>query len=148
MSGVVHTGYKSLKIGLVEWPWLQLICCAICLLHGHNFWWKEEVQEKSECWLVYIICKLIHLKITSPRWYHLWIIQACLPQWLPFSQHILWQCYNPPGILSSMMGILLFNSVFHDRVTPVSVSTLKSPLRVIRALPLKLWISPILPVCI
>ena len=30
-----------------------------------------------------------------------------------------------------MVGILLFNSVFHDRVTSVSVSTLKSPLRII-----------------
>ena len=23
--------------GLVERPWLQLICCTICLLRGHNF---------------------------------------------------------------------------------------------------------------
>jgi len=36
-----------------------------------------------------------------------------------------------------MAEILLFNSVFYDRVTPVSVSTLKSPLGVIGALPLK-----------
>jgi len=36
-----------------------------------------------------------------------------------------------------MAGILLFNSVFHDGVAPVSVSTLKPPLRAIRVLPLK-----------
>ena len=54
-----------------------------------------------------------------------------------FMQHVLWQCCNPLGILSSMVEILLFNSVFHDRVTPVSVSTLKPPLGVIEVLPLK-----------
>jgi len=32
-----------------------------------------------------------------------------------------------------MAEILLFDSVFHDRVTPVSVSTLKPPLGVIGA---------------
>ena len=53
------------------------------------------------------------------------VTQAHLLQWLPFLQHILWQCCNPLGIPSSMAGILLFNSVFHDGVTPVSVSTLK-----------------------
>jgi len=36
-----------------------------------------------------------------------------------------------------MAEILLFNSVFHDGVTPVSVSTLKPPLGVIGVLPLK-----------
>jgi len=45
---------------------------------------------------------------------------------------------NPPDILSSMAEILLFNSVFYDRVAPVSVSTLKPPLGVIGVLPLKL----------
>ena len=50
---------------------------------------------------------------------------------LPFSQHILWRCCNHPGIPSSMAEILLFNSVFHDGVTSVSVSTLKPLLRVI-----------------
>ena len=37
---------------LVEQPWLQLMCCTICLLHGCNFQWKEEVQNGSEYWLV------------------------------------------------------------------------------------------------
>jgi len=41
------------------------------------------------------------------------------------------------------MEILLFNSVFHDRVTPVSVSILKFPLKVIGAIPLKPQASPI-----
>jgi len=36
-----------------------------------------------------------------------------------------------------MAEILLFNSVFHDGVTPVSVSTLKPLLRAIEVLPLK-----------
>ena len=67
-------------------------------------------------------------KTTSPRWCHLWTIQARLPWRPPFSQHILWQCCNLPDILSSMAEILLFNSVFHDGVAPVSVSTLKPPL--------------------
>ena len=46
--------------------------------------------------------------------------------------------------LSSTVEILLFNSVFHNRVNPVSVSTLKSPLGVIEVLPLKSQVSPIL----
>ena len=66
------------------------------------------------------------------------IIQAHLPRQPPFSQYVLGQCCNPPGIPSSMAGILLFNSVFHNRVTPVSVSTLKPLLRVIEVLLLKL----------
>jgi len=36
------------------------------------------------------------------------------------------------------VGILLFNSVFHDGVTPVSVSTLKPLLRIIGVLLMKL----------
>ena len=75
-------------------------------------------------------------------------IQAHLPQQPSFSQHVLEQCCNPPGILSSIVGILLFNSVFHDRVTPVSVSTLKPLLRIIGVLLLKPQASPILSVCI
>ena len=55
----------------------------------------------------------------------------------PFLQHVLWQCYNHLGILSSMAEILLFNSVFHDGVTSVSVLTLKPPLGEIGVLPLK-----------
>ena len=70
-------------------------------------------------------------KTTSLRWCHLWTLQAHLPQRPPFSQHISWRCCNPPGILSSTAEILLFNSVFHDGVDPVSVSTLKLLLGVI-----------------
>jgi len=87
-------------------------------------------------------------KTTSPQWCHLWTLQARLPWWPPFSQHVLWRCCNPPGIPSSMAEILLFNSVFHDRVAPVSVSTLKPPLGVIGVLPLKPWVFPITSVCI
>jgi len=53
-----------------------------------------------------------------------------------------------PGIPSSMAEILLFNSVFYNRVTPVSVSTLKPSLGVIGVLPLKPQASPIISVCI
>ena len=42
MSGVVHTGMEVHRMdsemsGLVEQPWLQLMCCTICLLYGCNF---------------------------------------------------------------------------------------------------------------
>ena len=48
-------GVKVCEIGLemyrlMKWPWLQLICYAICLPYGHNFRWEEEVWDKSECW--------------------------------------------------------------------------------------------------
>ena len=75
--------------------------------------------------------------------------------------------YIPMVILSlnytsppSMVEILLFDSVFHNGVTLVSVSTLKPllgvigalPLKpllgVIGALPLKLQASPIISICI
>ena len=49
---------------------------------------------------------------------------------------------------SSTAEILLFNSVFHNGVTPVSVSTLKPLLGVIGVLPLKPQASPIISVCI
>ena len=52
------------------------------------------------------------------------------------------------GIPSSTVEILLFNLVFHDGVTPVSVSTLKPLLGIIGVLPLKPRASPILSVCI
>ena len=87
-------------------------------------------------------------KTTSPWWCHLWTLQACLPQQPPFLQHVLWRCCNPPGIPSSMVEILLFNSFFHDGVDPVSVSTLKLPLGVIGVVTLKPRASPILPLCI
>jgi len=84
-----------------------------------------------------VICKSTRLETTFPWWSHLQNIQACLPWQPPFSQHILWQCCNHLGILSSMAEILLFNLVFHDGVTPVSVSTLKPPLGVIGVFSLK-----------
>ena len=85
----------------------------------------------------FVICKSTHLETISPWWCHLQNIQSHLPRRPSFSQHVLWQCCNPLGILSSMAGILLFNSIFHDGVTPVNVSTLKPPLGVIGVLPMK-----------
>jgi len=57
LLGMVHTGVEVHRMdsemsGLVEQPWLQLMYCAVCLLHGHNFRWWEEVWDRSECWLV------------------------------------------------------------------------------------------------
>ena len=48
LSGVVHTGVEVCRMdleisGLVEQPWLQLICCAICLPRGRNFRCWEKV---------------------------------------------------------------------------------------------------------
>ena len=42
VSGAVHTGVKVCGVDsemsrLVEQPWLQLMCCTVCLLRGHNF---------------------------------------------------------------------------------------------------------------
>jgi len=42
LSGMVHTGVEVRRMDLemsrlVEQPWLQLMCCAICLPHGRNF---------------------------------------------------------------------------------------------------------------
>ena len=42
MSDTVHTGVEVCRIdsemsGLVKRPWLQLMYCTICLLHGCNF---------------------------------------------------------------------------------------------------------------
>ena len=57
LSGAIHTGVEVCRMdsemsGLVEWPWLQLMCCAVCLPRGRNFRWWEEVQDGSECWMV------------------------------------------------------------------------------------------------
>ena len=61
----------------------------------------------------------------------------------------LWWWCNLLDILSSMMGILLSDSVSYSRVlTPVSVSLLEPSLRVIGAIPLKLQASPIVLPCI
>ena len=62
--------------------------------------------------------------------------------------HLSRNMSHPLGIPSSMAEILLFNSVFHDRVDPVSVSTLKLLLGVIGVVTLKPQASPILPLCI
>ena len=58
LSGMVHTGVEACRMDselseLVEWPWLQLICCTVCLPHGRNFRWWGEVWDRNECWLVY-----------------------------------------------------------------------------------------------
>jgi len=42
LSGTVYTRVEVRKMdsemsGLVEQPWLQLMCCAVCLPHGRNF---------------------------------------------------------------------------------------------------------------
>ena len=101
----------------------------------HKLWMNLSRCSKKQHKVV--ICKSTHPETTSPQWSHLQNIQACLPWWPPFSQHISWWCCNHPGIPSSTVEILLFNLVFYDRVTPVSVSTLKPPLRVIGVFPLK-----------
>ena len=86
-----------------------------------------------------VIYKSTHPEITSPWSNH------TSPSFL---QHVSQQYCNYPGILSFTVEILLFNSVFYDRVTSVSVSTLKPPLGVIGVLPLKPLASPILSICI
>ena len=50
--------------------------------------------------------------------------------------------------LPSIAEILLFNLVFYNGVTSVSISTLKPLLGIIGALPLKPWAFPIISVCI
>ena len=57
VSGAVHTGVEVCRMysemsGLVEQPWLQLICCTVCLLCGCNFRWRRESPSGSEYWLV------------------------------------------------------------------------------------------------
>ena len=57
LLGMVHTGVEICKMNLemsrlVEQPWLQLICCAVCLPHSCNFRWWKEVRDGSKCWLV------------------------------------------------------------------------------------------------
>jgi len=42
LSGAVYTGVEVCRMDselsrLVERPWLQLMCCTVCLLHGCNF---------------------------------------------------------------------------------------------------------------
>ena len=57
LSGTVHTRVEVCRMDpemsrLVEWPWLQLICCTICLPCGRNFRWWGEVWDGSKCWMV------------------------------------------------------------------------------------------------
>ena len=107
---------------------------------------------------IYIYIDNSHLGLSSATWFIVIYKSTCPENYIPtvmpppnhtsppFLQHVLWRCCNPPGIPPSTAGILLFNSVFHDRVIPVSVSTLKPLLRVIGVLPLKPWASPIISV--
>ena len=135
---------------------------------NHLAWWWERilVVKKYYKFLWFVI---ISMRCSNPlsdmvyirRWMSVGLTQKCYHMQVhlsgnnvpavkpspnhtspPFLQHISWQCCNHLGILSSMVEILLFNSVFHDGVTPVSVLTLKPPLRVIGVLPLKPWVSP------
>jgi len=118
------------------------------LIFGITLYMIVLSKERSN--FIIILCHIqVHLSgnyiptvISSP------IIQACLPWWLPFLQHTLRQCYNYLGIPSFMAEILLFDSVFHDRVTPVSVLTLKPPLGVIETIPLKSQASLIVEIYI
>ena len=57
LSGAVHTGVEVCRMdlemsGLVEWPWLQLMCCTVCLPCGRNFRWRRGSPSGSECWMV------------------------------------------------------------------------------------------------
>jgi len=69
LSGAVHTGVEVCRMdlemsGLVKWPWLQLMYCTICLLCGRNFRWWREVQDGSECWLVYC-CWILEIEFNK-----------------------------------------------------------------------------------
>ena len=49
LSGVVHTGVEVRRMysemsGLVERPWLQLMCCAVCLSAA---WSQLQIKERS-----------------------------------------------------------------------------------------------------
>ena len=75
LSGTVHTrvevcGMDSEMSGLVEQPWLQLMCCTVCLPHSRNFRWWEEVWDGSECWLV---CRHWTLEIEFNKSYLCWL---------------------------------------------------------------------------
>jgi len=89
---------------------------------------------------VYASKNYIPLVKTSPKY-------TSLPSMVAtFLATCLMAVLQPLGILSSTVEILLFNLVFYDRVTPVSVLTLKPLLRVIEVLPLKPQASPILSI--
>ena len=117
--------------------WLSLLSVPYSLVYIFFLLLIPSVICKSTCPENYISAVMPSLNL-----------QAHLPRRPPFSQHVLWRCYNPLGILSSTAEILLFNSVFHDGVAPVSVSTLKPLLGAIGVLPLKPRASSIVSVCI
>ena len=104
---------------------------------------NKETGDKIEKSRRLVICKSTCLENTSLQWY-------CSSNYTssPYSQHASWWWCNYPGILSSIIEILLFNLIFYSRVTPISVSTLKLLLRVIGAIPLKFQASPIVWTCI
>ena len=57
LSGTVHTRVEVCRMDLemsrlVERPWLQLMCCAVCLPRGRNFRWRRGSPSGSECWMV------------------------------------------------------------------------------------------------
>ena len=57
LSGAVHTRVEVHRMDLemsrlVEWPWLQLICCTVCLPCGCNFRWRRGSPSGSKYWLV------------------------------------------------------------------------------------------------
>ena len=117
-----------------------------------DVWSRSDAREvlsviKLDGYMMSYI-KSTHPEITFPQWYHLPTIQAHLLPWSPFLQHASQQWCNYPDILSFIKKILLFDSVFYSRVIHVSISTLKPLLGVIGAIPLKLWISPIVETCI
>jgi len=124
--------------------------CIVDSRYYHGIFWKnpiglQRLSSKGGI-LLYAsppVQKLhLHSEIISQN------LQAYLPWWPSFLQHILWQCCNHLGILSSIVEIFLFNSVFHDSITPISVSTLKPLLGIIGVLLLKLQASSIYSVCI
>ena len=107
-------------------------------------WWRSHKTDHETWYHIQVHLSRNNVSAVEPFPNH-----TSLPSIVAtFLQHILWRCCNSPDIPSSMAEILLFNSVFYDGVTPVSVSTLKPPLRVIGVLPLKLRASPIISVCI
>jgi len=130
---------------------IEIACIqTITFLYIYFCIWKLNFRLNNinySC-LYYLLYKSTCPEITFSWWNHLRTIQAHLPQQPSFLQHVSWQCCNPLDILSSIVEILLFNSVFHNGVTPFSVSTLKPPLGAIGVLLLKLQASPILSVCI
>ena len=143
LSGLTMSNNK-VKI-IQDWPEPKKVKDIQSYLGFANFY----------CWFIFnysdiviLLTYLCHMQVHLSRNYIPMVISSPNYTRPPFLQHVLWQYCNHLGILSSIVEILLFNSVFHDRVIPVSVSTLKPLLGVIGVLPLKPWASPILSICI